>query len=139
MFVHLQVNRGIIDDNDLIVINGSLSSIPVNAGSSVEFSRRYHPRYPGALRSSLINWIEMMNVLFHTPNTCIILYIYFVMCCFTHQIFVLVCSGMQLLECVLFPGLPRRFCVVLVGDTVGYPILNHVGNGDDASPTPCDW
>jgi hypothetical protein len=32
-----------------VVINGSATVIPVSSSQNVEFSRRYHPEYPGKL------------------------------------------------------------------------------------------
>jgi hypothetical protein len=42
------VNKGVISADDLIVINGSVSLVPVpDSTDFVEFSQRYHPQYPG--------------------------------------------------------------------------------------------
>ena len=45
---HVQVNDGIIDEDDLTVINGSviITKVP-NTENFVELSRRVHSRYPG--------------------------------------------------------------------------------------------
>lgn len=44
----MQVNRGIISDDDLKIINGSVSVVPIpNTTLEVEFSLRYHAKYPG--------------------------------------------------------------------------------------------
>jgi hypothetical protein len=29
--------------------------------------------------------------------------------------------------------------VVILDDTLGYPLLNHNGNGNDEVPEACDW